>query len=186
MRSLAYRRSQPPRRVLGLGAKRMLVIEHNRLKFLRAGHPITVPDDGKHRIGRTYALRIGTQRRATHHIKITNIDSGQLTIMLADQDPPRLLAARSQYGYTDRLSRSLPDELPCDAVPAEYQRHLTELGTFRWQQEIARREAARTLQQLYERLRDLEHRQARGESNLDEGLRMIRHRLQTIRERDAA
>jgi hypothetical protein len=38
-------------------------------------------------------------------------------------DAPRLLAARSQYGYTDRLDRALHHE--SEAVPAEVQTELT-------------------------------------------------------------
>ena len=42
------------------------------------------------------------------------------------QDPPRLLAARSQFAYTDRLDQAMHDEP--EAVSASEQRHLTELG----------------------------------------------------------
>jgi hypothetical protein len=38
-------------------------------------------------------------------------------------DPARLLAVRSELGYTDRPDRAMPDEP--EAVPASYQRSLT-------------------------------------------------------------
>ena len=38
-------------------------------------------------------------------------------------DDPRLLAARSEYGYTDRIDRAMTDEP--EAVTAEEQRQLT-------------------------------------------------------------
>lgn len=42
--------------------------------------------------------------------------------MSAAPEAPRLLARRSELGYTDRLGLALPDEP--EAVPASYQRRL--------------------------------------------------------------
>jgi hypothetical protein len=46
-----------------------------------------------------------------------------------DEDRPRLLHARSEFGYTDRLRSALPEEP--EAVPADYQRRLSRAASTR-------------------------------------------------------
>jgi hypothetical protein len=50
------------------------------------------------------------------------------------EDPPRLLAARSQFAYTDRLDQAMHDEP--EAVSASEQRHLTDLAHRRDRQRL--------------------------------------------------
>lgn len=88
----------------------MIAVGKENLKFLRAGRTILVPNDGKHRKGRVYKLRVGTQRKATLDVQIVAIEGEQLRIRLATEDKPHLLAAHSEYGYTDDPARAMRGE----------------------------------------------------------------------------
>jgi hypothetical protein len=60
-------------------------------------------------------------------------------------DPVRLLAARSEHGYTHRVREALRDEP--EAVPASYQRQLSERARLKHQreQQAAWRECSTTI-----------------------------------------
>lgn len=101
----------------------MIVIDRPKFKFLRNGRTILIPNDGKHRTGRTYKLRISGQRRARWEIRILAIEKNQLRIQLTGDDKPRLLAAHSEYGYTDDPHRAMPGEP--EAVSYDEQQRIT-------------------------------------------------------------
>ena len=91
----------------------MIAIDKPKLKFLDAGRTLTVehPDPQRYHRGRNYQLRILEHRTIRRRVEILEIHAAGITIRLARYyDPPRLLAARSQYGYTDNPAQALRDE----------------------------------------------------------------------------
>jgi hypothetical protein len=90
----------------------------------------------------------------------------------------RFLHRRSQRGYSTDPAQGMRDEP--EGVDAATQKRLTELGTFRWQQERDRRGAQAQAVELHERVRELERRYAGGEASLEPDLRVIRQRIQAL------
>ncbi len=90
----------------------MIIIDRAKLKFLRAGRHITIPNinANRYRTGRTYAL--GTNHKTTIcRVEIIEKPNPETIIVkLASVNPPHLLAARSQYGYTDNPIRAMRHE----------------------------------------------------------------------------
>lgn len=114
----------------------MIVVDARKIRFLRNGRTILVPNDGKHRIGRHYKLRIAGQHKASSlEVRILAIEDTQLRIQLSTRDQPRLLAAKSQYGYTDDPAKAMWGEP--EAVSQDEQERITQAAVERWQQDPA-------------------------------------------------
>ena len=130
----------------------MIVIARNKLKFLQAGRMLTIPDTGRYRLGRTYALGI-RHNHTICRIEIIEIHADGLTIRIAPhRDPPRLLAARSQYGYTDNPVRALRDEP--EAIPANDLDHLAHQAHARYAQQRGDELAAQQARSLAIRMKE--------------------------------
>jgi hypothetical protein len=89
----------------------LIVIERTKLKFLLSGRAlvIDVPAPERYRTGRSYALGFN-HRRTVCRVEIIEVLDETIRVRLADMDPPLLLAARSQYGYTDDPAKAMRDE----------------------------------------------------------------------------
>lgn len=169
----------------------MILVDKPKLKFLLAGRVVLVGSShGNYRKGRTYA--VGTRaNRTICRVEVVKVvataDGFDLSIRQATEDKPRLLARNpgaQRADYVSEPSAAAADEP--EAVDAETQRKLTELGTVRWGQEFALREAQRLSAHLHERLAALEREAKRpGAADVSGELRVIRARLKRLRE-DAA
>jgi hypothetical protein len=93
------------------------------------------------------------------------------------EDKPRLLARRSEYGYTDRAQSALPAEP--EAVPADYQRHLT-AQAHRRAENLVRREWQRTLVTINDALDRFASTCSPAEPRIASGLRAIRRSAQAL------
>lgn len=153
----------------------MIVVERAKLKFLRSGRTLTVDiDPARYRRGRTYALGL-THRRQVCRVEIVEILEHGIRVRLATIDPPLLLAARSEYGYTHDPTKALSDE-PEAVDPAELE-HINRRARI---QEANRRTAESELLELHERLRHLEDAYRQGNSRLEADLRVIRQRIRLL------
>ena len=130
----------------------MIVIEKQKLRFLLAGHPLTITgiNTTRYRRGRTYALGI-THKHSICRVEIIELQptSETMRVRLANIDPPRLLAARSEYGYTDDPAKAMNGEP--EAVPY----HDLERYTEQAQEQHADRRQQRPLD---EQIRELEQK----------------------------
>lgn len=150
----------------------MIVITPNRFRFLKTGQPtnITITNPSRYRKGRDYALGLN-HRNALCRVDILEVGDSWIRIRLANQDPPRLLAAKSQFGYVTidpnnpdldpNLARAMfaePEPVNTETV----ERYATEAGERRnsetnWQRlrsvaiqakDIARRQDAEAFEEL--------------------------------------
>jgi hypothetical protein len=134
-----------------MGAKRLIVITRAKLKFLRGGRTLSIPDTtGRYKPGRDYALGLN-HRTTICRVQIIKTTPGHIHIQLAQTDPPRLLAAKSEYGYTTDPNKALANE-PEAIRPAELERinndararRQTDLAQFR--DDVLQRAEALTIQ----------------------------------------
>ena len=138
--------AQPARRK---GSAAVILIEKPKLRFLDAGRALTIPHPAPHRYkrDRTYALGT-THNRTVRRVEILEVRLDAIRIRIAPyREPPRLLAARSQYGYTDNPAQAMFDE-PEAIRPADQHRLATEAQARYAQQRAAQlaQQQARSIQ----------------------------------------
>lgn len=138
----------------------MILIDKPRLKFLLAGREITLaidPGQREYHKGRHYSVGIH-HNRTICRAQVMRLRAGaegvELTLKLAETEPPRLLGRTG--GYVTDPAMALPDEP--EAVDASTQDRLSELGTLRWQHFNAQRENEKLARSLSIRLRDAQRR----------------------------
>ena len=133
----------------------MIIIARNKLKFLQAGRTLTIADaSGRYRKGRVYAVGV-VHNRTICRVRIIAVDPDVIHIRVVPIiEAPRLLARNpiaQRADYVDTPARAMDHEP--EAVDGATQERLTELGTLRWQQLFALRQAEVELMELHERVR---------------------------------
>lgn len=130
------------RRAAESGANRMLKVDRNILDFILAGRPTTIHTTGPYKQGRDYALGLKGRRSSTCRVQILDIRENTIIVILQVRDTPRLLAAHSQYGYTDDIHKAMRDEP--EAISAADQQRISSQAHAR-QLELQRDQRARQI-----------------------------------------
>ncbi len=174
----------------------MIIVGKETLKFLLNGRQVVARvESGAYRRNRTYAVGVRHNKTVCRVRVIKVVDSGdgvdELTIARVSGDEVKLFTRSGGYVRAPVEADPMdPDVLrgadftEPEAVDDETQAKLTELGTMRWRQEHALREAQRVTAEMHERLAALEHAAKRpGAPDVSGDMRVVRARLEKAQEK---